>query len=114
MAKYTFVVMTNAVEGRDDDFNAWYDSQHIGDVLKLDGFVSAQRFTLPPEETNPVAIHRYLTLYEIETDDLAKTQAALGATAGTPAMPLSDALDTTAVFNVFYRETGDKILANPG
>ena len=83
MAKYVFVVMTNAAEGQEAEFNRWYDEEHLGDVLKLPGMVSAQRFQVAPEEAdNPRATLKFLTLYEIETDDLARTQAALAAAAG--------------------------------
>jgi len=44
MAKYVFVVMTNAVAGQEAEFNRWYDEEHLADVLKLPGMVSAQRF----------------------------------------------------------------------
>ena len=111
MNRYVFVVMTNATDGQDERFNAWYDNQHIPDVLKIDGFASAQRFMLPADNTNPAATRNYLTLYEIETDDLMKTQAALAAATGTSAMPLSDALDRSSAFAVFYQATGDKIIA---
>ena len=47
MAKYTFVVLTNAVEGKDDAFDEWYTNTHLGDVLAVPGFVSAQRFNSP-------------------------------------------------------------------
>ena len=47
MAKYTFVVLTNAVEGKDDAFDEWYTNTHLGEVqLAVPGFVSAQRFKL--------------------------------------------------------------------
>jgi hypothetical protein len=107
MAKYLFVVLTNAAEGRDAEFNDWYDNQHISDVLKLPGFVSAQRFNLA---TQP-APYSYLTLYEIETDDLAATQAALGKAAGSPAMPMSSSLDTTNIVASYYQPAGGKITA---
>lgn len=112
MAKYVFVVMTNAVEGQEDEFNAWYDNQHIGDVLKVEGFKAAQRFRLAPAEAdNPKAVHRYLAIYEVETDDLAKTQAALGAAIGTPAMPLTGALEVRKTFSVYYEPIGEKVTA---
>ena len=37
MAKYTFVVLTNAVDGKDDTFNEWYTNTHLGDVLAVPG-----------------------------------------------------------------------------
>ncbi len=92
MARFTFVVLTDSVEGREDEFNDWYTNRHLSDVLRIDGFVAAQRFRLsetdPPQEFS----HKYLALYEVETDDVEKAQRAL---AETPAdlMPLSPALD---------------------
>ena len=107
MTKYLFVVMANAAEGRDDEFNTWYDDVHIGDVLKLPGFVSAQRFKVAASPSK----FNYLTLYEIETDDLAATQAALGAAAGTPAMQMSSAIDTSNLVASYFTASGDKVLA---
>ena len=112
MAKYVFVVMTNAAEGQEAEFNRWYDEEHLGDVLKLPGMVSAQRFQVAPEEAdNPRATLKFLTLYEIETDDLAKTQAALAAAAGTAAMPISPALDKADVYTVYFKAGGEKVFA---
>jgi hypothetical protein len=54
-----------------------YDVQHIPDVLKVEGFVSAERFQLATEQMSDAApSHQYLAIYEIETDDLAKTLEA--------------------------------------
>ena len=65
MAKYTFVVLTNAVEGKDDAFDEWYTNTHLGDVLAVPGFVSAQRFKLTDvQRAKPPHPFRYLALYE--------------------------------------------------
>jgi hypothetical protein len=93
MAKYTFMVLTNPVEGQEDTNNDWYTNRHLADVLNVPGFVSAQRFKLADAQrggsTQP---WRYLALYQIETDDLTKTLATLSERSGTEAMVLSDAL----------------------
>lgn len=69
-----FVVQTNAVPGREDEFNDWYDNQHIGDVLALDGFSSAQRF-IRSDIQRTVEATRYpfqhLALYEVAGDTRA-------------------------------------------
>lgn len=91
MERYSFVVLTNAVEGRDADFNAWYDDRHVPDILDLPGVVSAQRFVISDAERS-AAPYRYLAIYEVETADLAQTVATLKAREGTEAMPVSDAL----------------------
>jgi hypothetical protein len=93
MAKYTFVVLTNAVEGKDDTFNEWYTNTHLGDVLAVPGFVSAQRFKLADaQRAKPPHPFRYLALYDIETNDLQKTLDELGKRSGTPAMVLTDTM----------------------
>jgi len=111
MARYTYVVMTNAVEGQDDELNTWYDNQHIHDVLKVAGFKSAQRLKLAHAVTKPPVKHQYLALYEIETDDLNKTLAAFDAHVAAGGVPMSGALDTKGVYAVYFEETGDRVLA---
>jgi hypothetical protein len=96
MARHTIVVLTNATEGQDDAYNEWYNNQHLSDVLALDGFVAAQRFRLSDTSPEQESGHRYLALYEVETDDIEKVQQAIGGAAGTPAMVLSPALASDA------------------
>ncbi len=97
MAKHMLVVFTNAAEGKHDEFNRWYNDVHLGDVLKVDGFVAAQRFELKGmnDEESP---HRYLALYEIETDDIDAVVKGLEEAAAAGTMALSDAMrDPTAL-----------------
>ena len=93
MEKHVFVVLTNAVEGKDDTFNEWYSDVHLADVLKVPGIVAAQRFKLSDVQRDQSPLpYRYLALYEIETDDLSHILAVLRERAGTSAMVISDAL----------------------
>lgn len=53
----------------EDEFNTWYDA-HLGEILSIPGFKSAQRYRLEPvvvDDGQPVT-YRYLSLYEIEGD----------------------------------------------
>lgn len=102
MARYTFVVFSDPMEGRDHEYNEWYSNQHIADVLKIPGFVAAQRFRLAETVPAQVFSHGYLALYEVETDDLAETRQTLSAAAGTPAMMLSDALDRDGIVARYF------------
>lgn len=88
MKKYKLVAFTNAVEGKDAEFNTWYDDQHVRDVCAIPGILSADRMVCVGEGP-----HRYLTIYEIETDDIDGVMTELGKRAGTDAMPITDALD---------------------
>jgi hypothetical protein len=96
MGNYTLVVFTNPVEGREDDYNEWYDNQHLGDVIAAAGFDRAERLRLTDIGTPSVAQHRYLALYQVETDEPESVFKGLIAAAGTDAMPMSDAIDLTS------------------
>src|SRR5262249_41638932 len=102
MARYKLLVLTNAVPGRDDEFNRWYNEQHIPDALDVPGFAAAQRFALAPEQMPGAAPGRwrYLAIYDIESDSLKATMTESMSRAGTARMPQSDAADhsSSAIF----------------
>lgn len=93
MAHYKLMVMTNAVEGRDDDFNDWYSGRHLDDVLKVPGIVRGQRFkTLFPQREDAPPKWQYLALFDCETDDVEALRSELGRRLGTEDMPGTDAI----------------------
>jgi hypothetical protein len=93
MPRHAFVVLTNAVAGREDEFNEWYTNRHIPDVLTLPGIVAAQRFKLSEQQRrDPPYPWQYLAIYEAETDDLSVTINALKDRSGTASMPTSTAM----------------------
>jgi len=99
MERYEFVVFVNPAEGQDDTFNEWYMSTHLPDVLKVPGFVSGQRFELAhAQRSQPPHPWKYMTVFQLETDDLRGTIDELMARANTPAMPLSPALGNRMAF----------------
>lgn len=95
MTRHVLIVLSNAATGCDDDFNDWYDRQHLPDVLSVDGFVAAQRFRLSEEQLRPgePLPHRYLAVYEIEAPDLAVSLRRLLAGVADGTIPLSETLD---------------------
>lgn len=109
MARYQLVVLTNAAPGKDAEFNAWYDNRHVQDVLAIPGFLGAQRFKLTPGsgQTN----WSYLALYDIETDDPAKTMADMQAHAASGKMEMSDAADLSTATVFFASTLGPKVAA---
>ena len=109
--RHVLMVLSNAVDGKDDEFNSWYDNKHLPDVLSVPGFVAAQRYTanaLQLTEDGPPA-HRYLAIYEIE-GDVATALAGLGA-AVEAGMFLSPALDMDTVLPVLYSPNGPRQLS---
>lgn len=94
MAKAILVVESNPVSPeREDEFNDWYTNTHLDDVVAVPGFGSATRYVISDVETNSDSkVHRYLAIYELETEDVAAAAAALAeAVAG--GMPVSDSLN---------------------
>jgi hypothetical protein len=87
------VVLTNPVEGREDEYNDWYTGRHLDDVLATEGFKAAQRFQWVPSRLSRDAPHRYLAIYEVDEDSRERAEAALLKAANTEAMPISDAMD---------------------
>jgi hypothetical protein len=81
-----YVESRPASPDRVDEFNRWYDEVHVPEVLRLDGFLSAQRFKPVDGDGTFVAI------YEIEGDDLGALFASLAAAAQTGVIKLSDAM----------------------
>lgn len=114
MAKYTFIVMTNPVEGKEAEYNDWYNTHHVPDVLNIPGFVSAQRFCLAETQMGrgQSRPHKYLALYEIETDDLAGTLKELRARGGTPEIVPSDAIDMKNVATFVFSPVAEKVKAS--
>jgi hypothetical protein len=110
MAKYLFVVMTKSVPGQDEAFNDWYTNRHLDDVLKLKGFVAAQRFKFLPRtpDARP-SPYPYLALYEVETDDLQATQDLLRSTAGSEAMPWHPGLDRTDLVGWYFQPISERV-----
>ena len=70
MARHILLVQSDAAEGREEEFNTWYDDEHLRDVLGVPGFVAARRFVAVPSVHGELPPNRYVAIYEIETDDL--------------------------------------------
>ncbi|MDB5714817.1 MAG: hypothetical protein JWO15_2214 [Sphingomonadales bacterium] len=107
MIDYKFVVLTNAVPGREEEFDRWYDEQHLADVLAIPGFKAAQRAQIAEGTEAP---YRFCTIYDISSEDIAATMADLESRANTDRMPLTDAMSKDLV-TYMYETRGAKRIA---
>lgn len=111
MPRYNLIALTNAVSGREGEFNDWYTNVHLADVLKLPGVLAAQRFELNDVQLRPEEMPwKYMAVYEIEIDDISKTFSALRSVSGTEAMPLSPALQDERMVWI-YRPITERVTA---
>lgn len=63
------LTMTEPPAGAEDEFNSWYDSEHIPERLSISGFLSARRWEadVKPGEG------KYLATYELVSPDVLQT-----------------------------------------
>lgn len=91
------VLINPASEQVEAEFNRWYDEVHIPQVVeRIPGVTGATRLRLSKEQLLPAEAlpsRRYLTVYDIETDDLQGSADALGAALGDGTLDMSEAVD---------------------
>jgi hypothetical protein len=103
MPRFKLIVMSNPVEGREDEYNDWYSNTHLRDVLRVvPGMVAAQRFRRTAAQAgNTAQPYEYLAIYECEADDVQIVIDGLKARAGTPDMPISSAMAEMRISCIF-------------
>jgi hypothetical protein len=81
--RHLFLALTNPAEGREDDFDRWYD-RHVQEVLeRYDGFVSGRRYWASEQQVGGGPLPwRHLAAYEVRTDDLVELHRSNGVVFG--------------------------------
>ena len=96
-----FLVYTDIDPAHDDEFNAWYNTEHLPDLLRLPGFLDAARY---------VAVKggpKYLAAYELESAD-AFDSPEFQKYRATPS-PWSRRMSPTVIGKNFTRTLGAQI-----
>ena len=105
MSKQLFLVLSEPAEGREDDYNDWYENVHLDEVIATSAVINAQRFVLA-DQRGQAAPHRYLALYEVEADDPSEVFKSIDARGGE--RQNSDALDRGSLAAWVYTPLGDR------
>lgn len=103
MIEAQLVVLTNAVEGRDADFNDWYTNVHARDTMRMRGALAQQRFAFSDDQVQDFGGQfpaQYLALYDVY-DARWFTQEHIDR-ARTPYMIIEDSLDMSRLDDFFY------------
>jgi hypothetical protein len=99
------LVMSDPVEGREVQYNTWYEDVHLPQLLALDGIKSARRLrrarTLGERDA-----YAYLAIYEIETEDIDSVLENLVNTATAGQFSMSDAIDSENTYAAVYEDLG--------
>jgi len=62
----------NVAPEAEDDFNAWYDEEHLPALIAVPGTLSARRYRSAVEGAG---VRRYVAIYHLETPDVTRSDA---------------------------------------
>lgn len=110
MKRYQYVILSAAAEGREAECAEWYDGQHLGDVLQIDGVVAARRFQVKVQKVTNLDAPQWqsVAIYDIESDDPEGVMAAISAAAGTEAMPMTEAITRDGLVQLLVEQSVSK------
>lgn len=103
--KHIVVVLTEPTEGREAEYNDYYEKLHLDEVLATTLMSSAQRFKLTQQQGAACPLP-YLALYEVEADDPKDVLVNLNATRAQRVQ--SDALNRRTAGVWVFSELGPK------
>ena len=111
--KTLYLVFSNPVEGKEDEFNEWYDTVHVHEVLSVPGLLTAQRYRLSDAEIVraegfPPPTHAYLCVYEMQ-GDVDEIMAKIGESYFSGEMSMNDSLDVTTSVMSFWTAVGPRL-----
>jgi len=115
--RYAMLVFANPVPGLENDFNDWYTTTHMGDLVQLPGWMGAQRFrivsSLNPRPTREGYRHGYLIIWDQEGTDPSVPQRLMTEAfepIGTPPEQLGDYMKSEiARWAKLVKATGTRI-----
>ena len=108
MTNANFMVFAYAHPGTEAEFTRWYADQHIPDLLRVPGLVSATRYDVSvvklPDGIDPPTS---LVIYGLEGNP-ATILAEMGGRMGGPEMPTTAALDSSRTIAFMTFKKGER------
>lgn len=95
-----FLVYTDLSDSKyEEEFNAWYDTEHLAELLSVPGILDAARYVA--EKGGP----KYLAAYELESVDVMQTPAFTNR----PRTPWGQRIGPSAIGKNLTRIVGEQI-----
>lgn len=106
MARYHYVVLSRSKPGHEEEYRQWYAEQHLPDVAREPGVVSAKLFAPEMQRVYDLDAPEYvlMTMYELETDDPQALVDKIRARAGSESMPMTDVIDKSGMVQIVGRQ----------
>ena len=80
-------------------------------MVALPGIISAQRFQRAADLRPDAQTWPYMTIYEVETVNIQSVVKTIADIASIGGLQMSDALDQTGTYAVFYEACGAEVFA---
>jgi hypothetical protein len=99
MSRYLFMVHSNAAQGREPEYLDFI-AKHFDDIMALPGVIWGRRGAVAAVQARPAPdTHQFITVFEVETDDLPGFIAEMNSRVISGRMPRSSAVsDAQPVF----------------
>lgn len=99
MARYHYVILSRSKPGQEEEYRRWYAEQHLPDVARQPGVVSAKLFAPDLQRVYEMDAPDYvlMTVYELETDDPVALVDRLRSMSGSEGMPSTDSIDKSGM-----------------
>ncbi|MBZ6083040.1 hypothetical protein [Streptomyces olivaceus] len=111
VARFLLMVRTRPLAGREAEYHRWYDDFHLAEVLRVPGFVTAERCAPPSgEDAEFAGDGTHLALFTVESDDFEATVAAFREAQASMEQP--SCLAPESVSLTWWRSLGSRTTAS--
>jgi hypothetical protein len=93
MNDYVYLVFSNPVAGKEDEYNQYYDGTHLPELLAIPGLARATRYETAADrpDQDPIEGYAYVCVYEFD-DDPIETLDRLGEVRAAGGLTPTDAI----------------------
>jgi hypothetical protein len=102
---YRLIVLSNPSPDSEQQYNDWYDHQHVPDVLRVPGFKAAQRLKLIGHSPSNPELPHYAVNFEFDSADLEATIAEVKRRLKSGVTRSSSSFDVASSINRYYEIT---------
>ena len=99
MARFHYTVLSRSHPGQEEEYVRWYTEQHLPDVVRMPGVVSARLHRMDFQRVYELDAPQWtlMTWYELEGDDPEQIINMLRDASGSAAMPGTETLDKSGM-----------------
>lgn len=111
MPRFKMIVRSFCPEGIEEQaFNDWYQNTHLADIVRIPGFVAAERLRVAEHVSGDPVPPPYIAIYEIEAATAAEAKQALIEASETGRVNMLEGMDTSGFVATVYEELGERVV----